>query len=238
MCSLSYLKTKHGFVITNNRDEFVERAIAFSPTFMKTKTSQILCPIDTQANGTWIGAKENGMVICLLNGAFEPHIRKPPYKKSRGIVALDTIKAEHSFNFIQEMMLENIEPFTMVFFTNQSIQELRWDGTKKHFAKLDHLKNHFWSSCTLYNKAEIKKRSDYFQNWTAQNYLDSNSILLFHQNKIEEEDKPGIFLERAFQKTVSITQIIKKKNTVSFEYFDMVKNNFYKNNFTIYEKTI
>src|SRR4051812_5816730 len=93
MCTVTYLpKSKDSFILTSSRDEKPLRKIARPPSIHKRGKQLILFPKDPQGGGTWIAVSESGQTICLLNGAFDKHIPEPPYRKSRGIVALDALQ--------------------------------------------------------------------------------------------------------------------------------------------------
>ncbi|MGL1516782.1 hypothetical protein ACSTH5_23445, partial [Vibrio parahaemolyticus] len=46
------------------------------------------------------------------------------------------------------ILLNNIEPFTLVLFVNGFLHVCRWDGLNKYIAQLDEKRPHIWSSVT------------------------------------------------------------------------------------------
>ena len=66
-----------------------------------------------------------------------------------------------SYHF-QTTGLANIEPFTIIFFQNEKLSELRWDGHQKYFQQLDNHSDYIWSSVTLYSDKTISKKKDAF----------------------------------------------------------------------------
>nr|MBP6455490.1 NRDE family protein [Chitinophagaceae bacterium] len=84
MCTVSFLPVnKTSFILTHNRDEHINRGVAFLPIFYEISSNKIVFPKDSKANGTWISTSKN-YSLCLLNGGFEKHKHEPPYKHSRG----------------------------------------------------------------------------------------------------------------------------------------------------------
>src|ERR1700747_27089 len=93
MCTVTYLpKTGASFILTSNRDELASRPAAELPKIHTVHGQKIIFPKDPVSGGTWIGISFKGQMVCLLNGAYEKHISDPPYRKSRGLVALDLFK--------------------------------------------------------------------------------------------------------------------------------------------------
>ncbi|MBK6665833.1 MAG: NRDE family protein [Saprospiraceae bacterium] len=70
MCTVSYMPTKSGFILTSSRDESKVRK-ALPPATYHLHGQDLVFPKDILAGGTWIAASERGQVACLLNGAFD-----------------------------------------------------------------------------------------------------------------------------------------------------------------------
>ena len=150
MCTVTYIsKDKGGFIFTSNRDEAPKRS-ATGLVLKKQNGKQILYPKDPQANGTWIAVSGMGQLVCILNGAFVKHKHRPPYRLSRGIMALDFFNYDSLIHFYHAFDFKGIEPFTMIVFDDGKLYEVRWDETEKYIKQKDDSKNHIWASCTLY----------------------------------------------------------------------------------------
>ena len=120
MCTVSFVPTKNGICITSNRDEKITRSKAISPQKIIINNKEITFPKDPQAGGTWF-AHDGKNVIVLLNGAKEKHISAGNYKKSRGLIVLDLISAIDPFLEWETIVLQDIEPFTIVFFNGEKL---------------------------------------------------------------------------------------------------------------------
>ena len=125
-------------------------------------------PRDPQAGGTWIASTDENYTLCLLNGAFKKHQWDPPYRLSRGLVLLDFFKYNDPNKFRTAYNFSDVEPFTLLIIgsvSNNSTEELRWDGQKIHHTELDPAKPFIKSSVTLYDDDTIRFKRDLFNKW-------------------------------------------------------------------------
>lgn len=164
MCTVTYLPLQDGFILTHNRDEHPRRSE--SPLEQKTLSkATAVFPRDSEAGGTWIAGASDGRACCLLNGAFVKHERKPPYRKSRGLLLLEALEFKDWFEFTDHIDLDHIEPFTMLFFKpGYHPIEFRWDGSSKYLSNLEQ-QPHFWCSSTLFPPSMQKTRKQVFSQW-------------------------------------------------------------------------
>ena len=211
MCVLTYIPLGNdGFVVTSNRDENEKRKRAIHPKKLKFGQKEIICPLDPDSNGTWIGTSKL-FTMVLLNGGYKNHNSNPPYRQSRGKVILDFLKIESPEIFFRNFEFQNMEPFTLVLFENnnrKNITEIRWDSNQKTFNEFDGTTPKIWSSATLYSENAIKKRSNWFFDHLSNNDLSANSVLKFHHNGGSFDKYDSIKLKRENGiKTQCITQI-------------------------------
>jgi len=219
MCTVTiFYKGNNDFVLTSNRDEAPNRN-ALSPAFYTIKGTEVLMPKDQQSGGSWIGASNKSRVICLLNGGFNIHKRKPKYRQSRGVVVSDLLSLE-DINEARKYNYNGIEPFTLVIADwNASLNfyEIVWDGALAHFNLLP-LSNHIWSSSTLYTEEKKQARRDWFKDFNAENKLSSKSLLEFHKTAGKGNLDYGVIMDRGFVKTTSISQIEKTDAIVEMRF--------------------
>jgi uncharacterized protein with NRDE domain len=186
MCTVTYFPLKNKIVLTSNRDEKPNRS---AQEIHREKG--IFYPKDATKNGTWFAVSENGNALILLNGAFENHPVKTNYRKSRGLIVLDLIAEEDIFESIELIDLENIEPFTLVIFQEKQLAEFRWDGTEKHFKRLDAHLPYIWSSATLYDAKAQEKRREIFKEFLQTKPISEKDILDFHHQKTDDPENGG-----------------------------------------------
>ena len=214
MCTVTFVPLgKTNFTLTSNRDVGYKRAIASPPKIHVERGADLLYPRDEEAGGTWIGSSYDNRLLCLLNGGFEDHVRKLPYRKSRGLIVTELLAAKDLQDALLSVDLEGIEPFTLVTVEWQSellLGEFVWDGTFKHNRSLP-VEPSIWSSSTLFDSKMRELRQEWFQNWLDRGDLTPDSVLDFHRKAGEGNDDVGVVLKRKYVGTVSITQFLKKE---------------------------
>ena len=222
MCTVTFIPSSDKVVITSNRDEHVSRKARLRPIEQTINGLQVVYPKDRTVGGTWFALNENGTIIVLLNGAFQNHKRTPPYRRSRGLLVLDVISTENPLAVVQDIDLFNIEPFTLVLFDKSRLWEFRWDGRQKHVKQLDAAQSHIWSSWTLYDDEAQNLRNQYFENFVAEDgYSGTQQILDFHRENHGDWENGFIIDRLNGLKTLSVTQVVTKKNVCELRHFDL-----------------
>lgn len=227
MCTVSFIARNNRYFITSNRDEHISRPLAYEPREEMINSTKVLFPKDPKAGGTWFALNEYGVATVLLNGAFVRHTSKGNYAKSRGLVLLDIISSEVPELKLQEMDLNNIEPFTLVLF-NAKLLEFRWDGNQKYFKPLDKEKNHIWSSVTLYEDTIIDHRASLFDRFLETTLdIDASDVVDFHSNNHQDFENGFIIDRKTGLKTFSVTQAIIDPEETLLRHFDLLNNKEY-----------
>jgi hypothetical protein len=67
MCSLSWIRRRAALIVVMNRDERRDRAPARPPRRWRGAEGGFTAPVDGDAGGTWIAARDSGVVLALLN---------------------------------------------------------------------------------------------------------------------------------------------------------------------------
>jgi uncharacterized protein with NRDE domain len=222
MCTVTYVPTNNGCIITSNRDEKIARERAIPPKEYLIDGNKINFPKDPKAGGTWIAHNET-KVIVLLNGAQEKHNPKLNYLKSRGLIVLELMTAENTIALWEKIDLSNVEPFTIVLIENNKLTQLQWNEVEKSTTEFDAKQFHIWSSSTLYSKEIREKRKVWFQDFIkTKNNPTSEEILHFHQFTESENKEFGLQINRNdILKTVSITQCSVTNNKIEMLYLDL-----------------
>jgi uncharacterized protein with NRDE domain len=226
MCTVTYIPQPGGhFVLTSNRDENAAR----SPQSLDYETiegARLVFPRDTGAGGTWIAASDTNRVVCLLNGAFEKHHHRPPYRRSRGLMVLDFFRFATSVEFFEKYNFKGMEPFTFIIVDDGQPYELRWDEKQQHVRPLDPLGSYLWSSATLYPSEVGKMRQQWFHDWRhGRQDFSPAAILDFHQTGGQGDTWNGFIMNREGRvQTVSITQVVKTDAGISLVYNDLLRN--------------
>jgi uncharacterized protein with NRDE domain len=225
MCTVTFIPIKEGFVLTSSRDEKTLRATIKAQTYSE-QNNILVYPRDVAAGGTWIAASNKKQIACLLNGAFKNHTKQAVYAKSRGHVLLDSFKFSTHSEFMSDVDLNNVEPFTLLLIDHENdleFNQLVWDGEKKHIQKIDHGVARIWSSATLYSDPDRELRKNWFKSWLIENNENEDSnIFNFHSSKHSNVSRVNILMERENGlQTVSISQVRVIKENESFIYHDL-----------------
>jgi len=233
MCTVSFVNSNDKIIITSNRDEKVMRPNALEPKNYLINNKKITFPKDNKAGGTWYAVDEFSNVLVLLNGAEEKHVLKDSYRKSRGLIVLDLISSNSPYQAWKKMDLENIEPFTIILFENQTLYQLRWNEIEKNTKKLDAKESYIWSSSTLYSKEIREQREQWFRTFLDTTpMVNEEELFLFHRNTEVENTEYDLIINRNNSlKTLSITQSIIEKNKVIINYSDLVAKQDFSNTF-------
>lgn len=211
-------------MLTSNRDEAPER----SPRHLTRERAgtQTLCfPRDEGAGGTWIAMSDAGRVVCVLNGAFEKHHHRPPYRRSRGLMVLDSFHFAKAQDFFEQYTFEGMEPFTLIMADGGCLWEARWDEQRLHLQRLDPAGRYLWSSATLYNAQWRQRRQQWFADWVATHPQPGpEDIMHFHRYGGEPDPWNGFVMNRHdLVRTVSITQVVCAPPRLSMTYHDLLR---------------
>jgi uncharacterized protein with NRDE domain len=118
MCTLAiYFKVFPDFpvVIAANRDEYLSRP-ALPPTVL-LKHPHVVGGKDLQANGTWLGINQHGLVAGLLNRRAPNNGANNPALRSRGLLCLDALRhrsAAAAAAFVQSQSGADYNPFNLL----------------------------------------------------------------------------------------------------------------------------
>ena len=223
MCTVTYVPSGDGFYLTSNRDESIKRSNVEWPFVKSLENCTLIYPRDITGNGTWIAVDNRGNVVCLLNGAFQPHVRKEKYRHSRGLVVLGIFSFESAEEFYEQYDLHDIEPFTLVLIFNGKLYEFRWDGEKKHLLNPSSDMPHIWSSVTLYNPEIRQRRKTWFENRLINtDSISRESIFSFHQSGGLDDPANNIMMKRPYVETLSITSVFFSSDRMSVIYNDLI----------------
>ncbi len=225
MCTLTYLPTPTGFILTHNRDERMDRPTSkeFQQKSMNDQT--LYYPEDLEAHGSWIAFSSKGTSACLLNGGSKLYDRKVPYRKSRGLVVLESFEFNSIKDFHQNYDFSNIEPFTLIIKSAKEFYKVTHDEDETSLEVLDPGTSNIWSSTTLYTKEVREKRKRWFEAWLSKKPdLNPDNIRAFHNSAGDGDTENDLVMSRwGILKTLSITQIAVSSNSADLVYQDFVQ---------------
>lgn len=238
MCTVTYIpdiKSKH-FALTSNRDErFVRETLP--PEVYERNGIKTCYPRDVLSGGSWIGMNQFGRIVCLLNGAFIAHTKLSKHTHSRGLVLNNVLNSrENARDYLTHYDLSRTEPFTLltIDYNNgeiNSFSEFIWDGSDKHYRDLDTEQAQIWSSVTLYNSEDRKKRRIWFSDFLRRKPIKSEAdVLHFHSTSHTPDKNIDLLMKREdLLQTVSITQVV-ANGKLNMYYKDLLEN---KNHYSV-----
>lgn len=225
MCTVSFIPSKHGIIITSNRDEKSVRQRALPPQVFEVNGKQLMYPIDTISNGTWFIINTIGSVGVLLNGAFEPHNPDQLYRISRGTILPAIFKNDNPVEALKQFNLKGIENCTILLYHENELYEFRWDGENLFSRKLNTTQPHIYSSVTLYNQQMIQQREFWFNQWLEQfPHPTQVDAIHFHSTAGKENKEFGLQMNRNnTMLTVSVTSVCIHQKKIKLLYKDCVQ---------------
>jgi hypothetical protein len=233
MCTLTFIPKEKQIIVTVNRDEAPSRSASEPIVKQYEKHRLWLAPEPISGSSNLIFDIESKRLAVLLNGAFVPHERNPPYRKSRGEVILDSFL----FKDLNEMAVTynfvGIEPFTLVTIQNGVIFELRWDEKLAVSKSVDSQHPVIWSSTMMYRDNWQLERKRWFEDFLiVKTDVSADDMLDFHTNAGASDPHNALNMNRFnFVKTVSTTQIVINEMSSSVLLIDRITGATYQQNY-------
>jgi hypothetical protein len=223
MCTVTFVPTKSGILMTSSRDEHVARGATFEPQTYDFGTKKISFPKDEKAAGTWFGVSSANEIMILFNGGFANHTRQKNYRKSRGLIFLELLSQDDVLAAWAAIDLENIEPFSLIYCSCEQLHRLTWTGEGKDVQALDVQKSYIWSSASLYTAEQAQAREAWFADFLAKNTAAAaEDVLRFHSQTAAENKEFGLQIDRSNgMKTQSITQAVLAGESVNLAYWQL-----------------
>ena len=105
MCLLAIqyrLVPESPILVAANRDEFYDRSA--TPPSIQSGKPRVLCGLDQQASGTWLGVNQHGLFVAACN---RPKLMTPHAPTSRGVLCRDLLRAGSARQAV-DMALEEL----------------------------------------------------------------------------------------------------------------------------------
>jgi hypothetical protein len=134
MCTATWWHGSGVYRVWFNRDELRTRLPARVPEPGRTGSTRFLAPRDGDAGGTWIGANQHGLTLCLLNN-YAPDRREPGCPpRSRGLLVLDLMGSRSMADAgaaLTLLDLRSYRPFHLVSFAETGAPQCHtWNGQR------------------------------------------------------------------------------------------------------------
>ena len=222
MCTVSWLHQADGYQLLCNRDEKRSRAKAAGPEVQVRNGVRFIAPVDGDAGGTWIGANEYGISLCLLNG--RPSAVKPAGTayKSRGLLLPELLTAQSQLEALErawKLDANAFAPFTLAILEpGQRTGVMIWDGEGKLVLPYGEPYMPLISSSFDPEGVEVKRRSEFQRRLRSSGKLDSAVLFDFHESHGVRPDAYSTCMHRPDAETVSFSWIKVIGTNVEFFY--------------------
>lgn len=233
MCTLSVISTGIGaFQLIFSRDESHARAPALPPEWRTSPAGpQYLCPLDTEAGGTWIAATRNGLCLAIMNRNPEPPPTLPPRAMltSRGLLIPHLI-AEPTVSDAQAAMLDleldRFAPFRLVALEPSgsgwpNVREFAWDREQLSIAS--HTNGPLCLVSSGLGDSKAAPRLELFSSWVTQDPTPETQRA-FHRHRWQDRPEISVLMHRAEARTVSVTTLVVRggpEPTIQWEYLSV-----------------
>ncbi len=213
MCTLTVNRRVDHLLVTMNRDESRSRAPELPPTFFDSDGVRWLGPQDSARGGTWIGANELGVVVCLLN-EYQPEdttFERTAERRSRGDIVpwllckggadsmLDTLRTEFT--------PDGYPSFRVVIAHSRGVESFTWLGSG---ALTPEIHEQAWSVFTSssWNMVDVKAwRARAFNEWREDGYPMIGLLPSIHLLQPDGLAEWSPLMDREKTATRSITQV-------------------------------
>jgi hypothetical protein len=191
----------------------------------------VLCPIDPQGGGTWLGVNNHSLVLALVNDYQGKAVTNSKVLRSRGLLMLDLLNLR-SLDEVQEAF-HKIDKSSYAGFYCHAFDlkgigtQIHWDGTSIRFRPLDEIVLPV-SSSSIYPEAAKEYR---IRNFSSDYSIDE--IRNFHATY--DEQHPGLspWMVRSDAKTQSYTEINLTEHRATMKYGKTVKEALNRNSFEL-----
>ena len=210
MCTLTIYSGKKRCVVTMNRDELRTRKEAGVLYSKSSNASRLFYPVDLRSGGTWFGANNKGVILCLLNRYQAPEMINP---KSRGTIipqALEQGGVVAVSAWLESVEFSQYNPFDLFLVTKKKIIQFSWDSSTYKMEEIE-VKNWFiFTSSSMLTEEVIAFRQNIFKAWTRElgkKLIDADEVIRgFHLIQTEGLESHSVLMEREKSHTRSVIQ--------------------------------
>ncbi|MCW5980395.1 MAG: NRDE family protein [Bryobacteraceae bacterium] len=222
MCTVSWLHCDGGYELFCNRDEKRTRGPAGAPERRESGGVRYLAPVDRDYGGTWIGANEHGLTLCLLNGAMDDAAPAKRGALSRGLFLRNLLTAVTALEAEERFWASNLEPFAPFTIAalepEQPAAVLEWNGERRSI--LTYAEPYMPLSSSSLDGTGVReaRREELARRVEAAGKLDGDVLAAFHAS---HDAGPGAYstcMHRPEAETISFSRVRVTWGSVDFFY--------------------
>jgi len=222
MCTVSWLRQAEGYVLLCNRDERHSRKPAGGPRVGNVRGVSFVAPVDGDHGGSWIGANQFGLTLCLLNRYGDWSTDPDKNYISRGLLLTDLLDCRRSQDVterLNDVELDRFQPFTMLAF---SIEEpailIDWTGSECTIQLDAEALVPLTSSSLKDSKVLALRRKLFAEMLSPPRRIDLDGLHQFHRSHLPERGPYSVCMHRDDAATVSLSSVTVGPDTVEFLY--------------------
>jgi hypothetical protein len=224
MCSVSWVRRRGSLVVVMNRDERRDRAPARPPRRWRGADGGFTAPVDAAAGGTWIAARDSGVVLALLNHHASSGTAPPAgaIRVSRGrlVTALAAEAGVPDAARLRAEDLASLAPFRLfVIGPRLAPRVFTWTGAALSSRRLDPQVG-FLTSSSWNPRGVIAARQAQFRAFRRAAGRPTLAALIAFHDQAASARGPGyaVRMSRADARTVSRTVVEWRAGRVSMAY--------------------
>jgi hypothetical protein len=207
VCTLTWLRTADGYELFFNRDEARTRLPALPPRAQRRDGVDVLCPLDADAGGTWLGVNAFALTVGLLNGRADAPAPLAP--RSRGLLVLELLDAAGSAEVarrLEQADLSATRAFRLIALEpGAELLDATWDGRELRLARRGDGEQPV-SSSSLDPEGAGRSRAAAWAEVLARGTPDSAVHADFHRGHVPERGALSTCMHRPDAVTVSLTR--------------------------------
>ena len=220
MCTVTWLRSGDGYQLLCNRDERNSRQPALGPRQREQNGVKYIAPVDGDHGGSWIGANEFGLSLCLLNRYGELDLKPNQNYISRGLLLLDLLDSPHVeqiMSRVNEMALDRFRPFNLLALSPHKSALVEWTGSE--YSIVDDADRLLPLTSTSLKEPGIAiARQQQFAALTATQTINESLLDAFHRGHLPDRGAYSVCMHRDDAATVSLSKIKLSQDEIVFEY--------------------
>ncbi|HZS04293.1 MAG TPA: NRDE family protein [Blastocatellia bacterium] len=223
MCTVSWLHDDSGgYQLFCNRDERHTRRAALPPQIRERGGVKFIAPADGDFGGSWIGANQFGLSLCLLNRYTDETTHQRGNYTSRGLLLvelMDCRSRSHVGGRIAEMDLTRFRPFTLVALEpGAPVSLFQWTGRELLVESDGESRMPLASSSYDPTGVEEFRGRQFAQLKAAAGGVSADLLLAFHRSHAPEPGPWSACMHRDDAQTVSFSHLKVTPGGIEFYY--------------------
>lgn len=209
MCTVTVIPTPHGPRLVHSRDEQRTRPPALPPVSNQLPSGRrAVWPIDPAGGGTWIAARDDGLVLAILNRNLPDAAARPRPTRSRGGIIPALIDAADAARAIDALLTHDLTataPFRILALDPDGSARLAtWDGLALEPGAL--LTPPFCLASSGLGDDRVYPRIPLFGSMLADHPRPEVQDA-YHRHRWDDAPEISVLMSRPDARTVSITTI-------------------------------